>query len=267
MKIKTLLVFAAIAVVPLPAQLASPNSTGAAIGHIHLNVRDIDEHQRFWTQLGGTPTNNEKLVMMQFPGIYIILRKQDSTGGTAGSRMNHFGLHVKNFDESIARWKAAGLKIEAGNTPKQAFVTAPDDIRVEIIENPSIPGPVAMHHIRLWVPDPVAAQSWYIKNFGAVAGKRNNLDTANVPGAEIAFTKNTMDLAPTKGRSVDHIGFEVTNIEQFTKKLEAAGIPLETSLRNSQNAPKLRIAYILDPWGTYIELTQGLPPTPQSASR
>jgi catechol 2,3-dioxygenase-like lactoylglutathione lyase family enzyme len=267
MMIKTILTLLVFALAPLPAQLAPPNSTGDAIGHIHLNVRDIVAHQRFWTEVGGTPVNNGKLVMMQFPGIYIILRQQDSTGGTVGSRVNHFGFHVKNIDESLAKWRAAGLKIETGNNPKQAFLAAPDDIRVEIIEDASIPAPVAMHHIHLWLPDPLAAQAWYVKNFGAVAGKRGQNDTANVPGAEIAFTKNDTALAPTKGRSVDHIGFEVRNIDQFVKKLEAAGIPIETQVRASANAPSLRIAYILDPWGTYIELTQGLTPAPQSASR
>ena len=267
MMTKTIFALAVFAVAPLPAQLAAPNSAGDAIGHIHLNVRDIGVHQRFWTEVGGTPVTNGKLVMMQFPGIYIILRQQDSTGGTVGSRVNHFGFHVKNIDESLAKWRAAGLKIETGNNPKQAFLAAPDDIRVEIIEDASIPTPVAMHHIHLWLPDPLAAQAWYVKNFGAVAGKRGQNDTANVPGAEIAFTKNDTALAPTKGRSVDHIGFEVRNIDQFVKKLEAAGIPIETQIRASANAPNLRIAYILDPWGTYIELTQGLTPAPQSASR
>jgi catechol 2,3-dioxygenase-like lactoylglutathione lyase family enzyme len=268
MNIKTVFALAVFAVTSLPAQLASPNSTGAAIGHIHLNVQDIAAQQRFWTQVGGTPVNNEKLVMMQFPGIYVVLRKQDSTGGTVGSRVNHVGLHVKNIDEWVPKWKAAGLKIENGNNPKQLFLTAPDDVRVEIIEDASIATPVAMHHIHEYVADPAAAQAWYIKNFGAVAGKRNNLDTANVPGAEITFTKNEMPQAPTKGRSLDHIGFEVKNLDQFVKKLEGAGIPLETSIRTSQNASKLRIAYIVDPWGTYIELTEGLPPSPaQSASR
>ena len=264
---KSLFALAVLAVAPLPAQLVAPNSAGDAIGHIHLNVRDIEAHQHFWTEVGGTSVNNEKLVMMQFPGIYIILRKQDSTGGTVGSRVNHFGFHVKNFDESIARWKAAGLKIEMGNNPKQAFLTAPDDIRVEILEDPSISTPIAMHHIHLFVPDGQAAQAWYVKNFGALAGKRNNFETANVPGAEIAFNKTDMPLAPTKGRSVDHIGFEVKNIDEFVHRLEGAGIPIETSIRNSANASHLRIAYILDPWGTYIELTQGLTPVPQSASR
>jgi len=255
-----LFALAVFAVAPLPAQLVAPNSTGDAIGHIHLNVRDIEAHQRFWTQVGGTPVNNEKLLMVQFPGIYIILRKQDSTGGTVGSRVNHFGFHVKNMDESLAKWKAGGLKIENGNNPKQVFLAAPDDIRVEIIEDASITTPIAMHHIHLFVPDSSAAQAWYIKNFGAVAGKRGNFDTANVPGAEIAFTKNDMPLAATKGRSVDHIGFEVKNIDQFVKKLEAAGIPIETQIRTSANASKLRIAYVMDPWGTYIELTENLAP-------
>jgi len=77
-----------------------------------------------------------------------------------------------------------------------------------------------------------------------------------------------MPQAPTKGRSVDHIGFEVKNIDQFVKTLEAAGIHTEAAIRTSANASKLRIAYITDPWGTYIELTEGLtPPAAQSASR
>jgi catechol 2,3-dioxygenase-like lactoylglutathione lyase family enzyme len=268
MSIKSLFALAVFAVVPLPAQLASPNSAGAAIGHVHLNVRDIDAQERFWTQVGGMPVNNEKLLMMKFPGIYVILRKQDSTGGTVGSVVNHFGLHVKNLDEWLPKWKAAGLTIEPGNRPTQFYLIGPDDVKVEIIEDASIATPVAMHHIHLFVPDQLAAQSWYVKNFGAVAGERGQFKTATVPGAELTFTKSDMPQAPTKGRSVDHIGFEVKNIDEFVKKLDAAGIKTEAAIRTSANASQLRIAYITDPWGTYIELTEGLAPaTVPSASR
>jgi len=268
MSIKSLVALAVISIAPLAAQLASPNSTGDAIGHVHLNVKDIDAQQRFWTQLGGISVNNEKLQMMQFPGIFVVLRKQDSTGGTVGSVINHFGLHIKNLNDFMPKWKAAGIPIEPGNNPKQMFLTGPDDVRVEIIEDSTITTPVAMHHIHMFLPDPLAAQAWYGKNFGAIAGKRGMFDTATVPGAEFTFTKNDMPQAPTKGRSVDHIGFEVKNIDQFVKTLEAAGIHTEAPIRNSANAAKLRIAYITDPWGTYIELTEGLtPPAAQSASR
>jgi catechol 2,3-dioxygenase-like lactoylglutathione lyase family enzyme len=268
MSIRTLLALAIIAAAPLPAQLASPNSTGAAIGHVHLNVTDIDAHKRFWTQLGGVPITNDKLVMMQFPGIYVILRKQESTGGTVGSNINHFGFHVKNMDDWTPKWKAAGLTIEPGNNPKQLFLTAPDNVRVEIIEDATISTPVAMHHIHMFVTDPKEVQTWYVKHFGAVAGKRNAFDTANVPGTELTLGKQDKAQEPTKGRSLDHIGFEVKNLDQFTKTLQADGIMLEApGVRASANAPNLRIAYIFDPWGTYIELTEGLTPKSTRASR
>src|ERR1700676_511036 len=135
MRLLSLVTLAAFTIGPLPAQLAPPNATGAAIAHVHINARDIDAQERFWKQLGGKPMNNEKLRMVQFPGIYIVLRQQNPTGGTAGSVLNHFGFHVKNINESMAKWKAAGITIEPpGNNP---MLVAPDDIRVEIIGHAS----------------------------------------------------------------------------------------------------------------------------------
>ena len=61
----------------------------------------------------------------------------------------------------------------------------------------------------------------------------------------------------TQGRVVDHIGFEVKNLEAFTKQLEAQGIKLTSPYRPAP-ALGLHIAFITDPWGTYIELTEGL---------
>ena len=61
----------------------------------------------------------------------------------------------------------------------------------------------------------------------------------------------------TTGRAIDHIGFEVKNLEAFTKKLEAQGIKLD---RPYTKVPQLgiAIAFMKDPWGTNIEMTEGL---------
>src|SRR6266446_7387061 len=119
MRKQLLLTLTLIVLVAVPAfsQLAPPNSAGAAIGHIHLNANDVEIQKKFWTDVGGKIINREKLVMVQFPGIYVLLRKQDNTGGTVGSVLNHFGLYVKNSEEAQAKWKAAGLTWEKGNTP------------------------------------------------------------------------------------------------------------------------------------------------------
>ena len=58
----------------------------------------------------------------------------------------------------------------------------------------------------------------------------------------------------TKGRALDHIGFDVNNLEAFCKKLQAAGIKLDRPY--SKNANGVGLAFIYDPWGTYIELNE-----------
>jgi len=61
----------------------------------------------------------------------------------------------------------------------------------------------------------------------------------------------------TSGRAMDHIGFEVKGLEAFLKSLEAQGVKVTTPYR-SVPALNLAIAFINDPWGTSIELTEGL---------
>ena len=270
MKSQPSLAFAAIvaglvlAATPASAQLVAPNASGVAIGHVHINATDVDAQSRFWTTVGGKVVQREKLTMVQFPGVYVMLRKQDPTGGTVGSTMNHFGFFVRDFAGSLAKWKAAGLTWEAVNNPQvgQGFLTGPDNVRIEIYENKSIATPMQMHHVHLMVPDPLQAQKWYGEHFGATPGKRGQFDVANVPGTEITLGKTDMPQAPTKGRSVDHMGFEVKNIDAFVAKLQAAGIKTDAAIRNSTNASGLRIVFVTDPWGTEIEITEGLTATP-----
>ncbi len=268
MKTRLLLVLTTFAIAtPAFAQLATPNATGAALGHIHINATDVDAQTRFWTTVGGQIVQREKLTMVQIPGVYILLRKQDPTGGTNGSVLNHFGLYVKDFAASSAKWKAAGLTWEPNKDPKvaQGFLTGPDGVRIEIYGNDALTTPMAMHHIHLMVSDPAAAQKWYGANFGATPGKRLTFETATVPGTELALGKADGALVPTKGRSVDHIGFEVKNIDAFVAKLQAAGIKTDAAIRNSTNASGLRIVFVTDPWGTEIEITEGLATTPISS--
>ena len=266
-KMRILSAFAVLSSVAAFGQLASPNAAGVAMGHMHINASDMDAQKKFWTEVGGTIVQREKITMVQFPNVYVLLRKQDYTGGSVGSAINHFGLYVKDFDGNVAKWRTNGLAWEVGNNKGQGFLTGPDGVRVEIFEKKDLPTPIAMHHVHLFVTDPKAAQAWYVEHFGAVAGKRGMFDTANVPGAEITLGKADALQAPSKGRSVDHMGFEVKGIDAFVAKLKAAGIKTDMDIRNSANASGLRIVYVTDPWGTEIEITEGLGTPVTSASR
>jgi catechol 2,3-dioxygenase-like lactoylglutathione lyase family enzyme len=265
---KTMMLVLGLAALLLPAvsraQLAGPNDTGVSMGHVHLFVQDVEAAKKFWIAVGATPSKFGPNEVMKFPGVLILVRKGEPAGGTVGSVINHIGFHVPNTPEALAKWKAAGLKTELGNNPGQCFLFTPDDLtRVEILEDKTLTVPIAFHHVHFFVPDSggntsvTEIQSWYAKTFGAKPGKRAQFEAADLPGVNLTFTKSDTPTVPTKGRMLDHIGFEITNLEAFCKKAEAGGMKFDLPFTKR---PELGItmAYITDPWGTYIELTEGL---------
>src|SRR5690349_9167520 len=103
MKIGVLFLFTIACLAPAQAQLKSPNEAGVAMGHWHFAVHNIEEQQKFWKTLGGVPVQNGRLQLIQFPGVFVMLRQAEPTGGTAGSVVNHVGFYVKDLKGSKAR--------------------------------------------------------------------------------------------------------------------------------------------------------------------
>jgi catechol 2,3-dioxygenase-like lactoylglutathione lyase family enzyme len=117
--------------------------------------------------------------------------------------------------------------------------------------------PVRHHHVHFASDQVDAMRDWYAKNFAAVPGMRAKFKAADLPGVNLSWNPAEKPTLPTKGRALDHIGFEVRNIEEFCRKLEAAGIKLEMPVTKRPDLG-LTIAFLVDPYGTRLELTEGL---------
>ena len=76
------------------------------------------------------------------------------------------------------------------------------------------------------------------------AGLRNNALVADIPGVQLRFTKADTAQASTKGRILDHIGFDVKDLKAFIKTLEANNIKLDRPY--SVNDSGVGIAFITD---------------------
>jgi catechol 2,3-dioxygenase-like lactoylglutathione lyase family enzyme len=264
----TFLAVAVLWVTPALAQLAERNQVGLTMGHVHLAVRDVDAHKQFWTSvMGGTLVKNGPVELIKFPGVFVMLRRAEAPESPNGSIVNHFGFIVRDMPAALARWKAAGVKIEPTENPNEVYVHAPDGVRVEVYGEPALPTDVSMNHIHFNAPDIPAIKTWYVKAFGANPGRRpcvaclskpRMIEAGDLPGVNLSFSPGTKPM-PSKGRSLDHIGFDVADLEGFVKDLEAKGIKIEAPIRQVPNT-KLKYAFLTDPWGTYIELTEGLAP-------
>jgi catechol 2,3-dioxygenase-like lactoylglutathione lyase family enzyme len=253
---------------PAAGQLTAPNAAGVSLGHIHLYVSDIAAQQKFWATMGGIPVANQRLEMIQFPGVFILLRRGDTKGGTVGSIVNHLGFVWKDLTAAKAKWHAAGYAIEPGQDPNHGYILGPDGIRLEFSGDPSLQAPVTINHLHLYPRDVPAMQAWYAKVLGGVAGgcargrAPDGADCVEVAGVSLAMSKSDATLAPTAGRSLDHIGFEVKNLPEFLERMEAEGVTITQGLTPSNFVSTMRVAFIADPWGTKMEITEGLAPQP-----
>jgi catechol 2,3-dioxygenase-like lactoylglutathione lyase family enzyme len=256
-----LLFASALAASPAAAQPAPFNEAGVTMGHWHIVSKDVEVNKKLFLGMGAKMFMVGGNPLMMFPGVYINLNlgNEKGEGGTQGSVVNHVGFIVNNVQEQVAKWKAAGVPVLPGtnNRPDQAFVVTPDGVRIEILEDKTQSEPVKNEHVHFFLPEAeiAKAQAWYAKTFGGQVGTRNNAPVVNgIPGVQLRFAKADTAQAPTRGRVLDHIGFDVKDHAAFVKKIEAEGIKLDEPVRKTPTGTTL--TYITDPWGTRIEIIE-----------
>jgi catechol 2,3-dioxygenase-like lactoylglutathione lyase family enzyme len=239
------------------AQLAPPGGSGVSMGHVHLYSRDPQAQRIFWVGvLGAQESKLGDMPVFKLPGALVIVSKTEPTAGTGGSIVNHVAVKVRDLHATLAKVEAAHIAI-VSQTPPQAMLLTADDVRVELTEDASLAQPVVFHHIHFYTPNVDEMKKWYVTTFGATPGKRGRFEAADLPGVNLTFAPAPEAVLGTKGRSLDHIGFEVRGLEAFTKKLEAGGTKLDVTYRKVPSWG-IAIAFLTDPWGTSIELTEGL---------
>jgi len=270
----TLVVLAPVSIAS--AQLLVAKDGPVVYGHHHLNTTNMDAQRKFFVDtLGGTVVKIGTREIVRFPNVLIFFNPmQAPTGGTRGTTVNHIGFSVPDLRPVIDKIKANGFQMItksevaptvevkddiAANSPTTsiAFALAPDDLKVELVQVKAQTIPITLHHVHFFGQQNAEMRDWYAKTFGAKPRDGAAFVSADLPGVALNFTKSPDPTIGTQGRAVDHVGFEVKNLEEFTKKLEASGIKLERPYTKVA-ALNIAIAFIKDPWGTYIELTEGL---------
>jgi catechol 2,3-dioxygenase-like lactoylglutathione lyase family enzyme len=271
--------------------LANPSAARAQIlvgkdgpvvyGHHHLNTTDMAAQKKFFIDtLGGqlVKFGQNQQEIIKFPNVLIFFRPmQAPTGGTIGTTVNHIGFSVPNLRPVVEKIKANGFKMitsdsvaatvkvtddiaAASPTTNIAFALGPENTKVEFVEVKTQTAPIQLHHIHFFGQQNQEMRAWYEKTFGAkdvTPAPGAAFVQAQLPGVALNFTPSPTPTVGTTGRALDHIGFEIKNLEAFTKKLEADGIKLDRPYTKVA-ALGIAIAFIKDPWGTNIEMTEGL---------
>ena len=244
------------------------------MGHLHYVVADVAAERDFWVRLGGTAGSSAEGEHVQMPGFLVLLG--DGMPAQGPSLVEHVAFRVA----SLAAVEARGFEIELVEAyPGIASIRTPGGNRIELFEegtatnvgfepeyadtvaerhNRPLAGALDSHHLHFYLPEEQveAARDWYVARFGAVPGMRWRYLAADLPGMNLNFSAATGPQSPTRGRSLDYIGFEITGLEEFCRELESAGVVFDLPYRRVSST--LAVATLTDPWGTTIELSEGI---------
>jgi len=270
------------------AQLVSHPDARVRVGHYHLNVTSLEAHKKFWVDtLGGVPMTFGTIDVVKFPDALIFLRVQTPAGPTRGTAFDHIGFAVRNVPAMAMKLAAAGYQETTGREPAPsapaqrasasgtsavygqiAYFVGPDGAKIELVTAAEANAPaIVAHHIHFINKQYVEMQRWYMEVFDATLrpGQTAFFIGADLPGVGYSLNffrwegDQSITHVPTAGRVVDHVGFEVKNLEEFCRGLAARGITFTRAYnRKTAEMNGIATAMLVDPWGVSIELTEGL---------
>ncbi len=160
-----------------------------------------------------------------------------------------------------------------------AYVDGPDHALIELNTSRNH----NFGHVHMFSADPVAAGEWYAKHFGYKVrlqkDARSYRDTQIAPAAFVTANhvsiiiypveylttsgyapfKGRTELASTRGRVIDHLGFAVDNLDEAVAHMKAAGVKVTAQ---PVTRGQIKFAFIEGPDRVGIELIEDHSPQP-----
>ena len=254
---------AVLAASSVQAQLAAPNDAGVSFSHVHLTVTDIELHKRLWTDLfDGVVAEKAGYVVIRVPGTLVFLRDREPTAPSHGTAMDHFALRVHDLGAILHQWRSLGYGVDeessAAESLARAYITLPDGIRLELVEAPGLSVKAEMDHVHFYTPQYRELMAWYVDLFGAIAQDSSTTEmTASVPGSDLRFRHVDEERMPTDSTAIDHVGFEIDDMDAFAEMLRGKGIEFVFGPVHIESLD-IEIAFFLDPSGVLVEISEGL---------
>jgi catechol 2,3-dioxygenase-like lactoylglutathione lyase family enzyme len=271
------------------------NKAAAHFHHLHLNATDPARAIDFFTsrfdceraRFGG------KLEAVWAQKSWLLFdRAKSAPAWEPVSAIWHLGWGAENMRAEYERQIALGTRFfepltdisDLAGLPNffYAYVEGPDRALIELNTAPHH----RFGHLHLFSADPVAAASWYVGHFGARPLTNLQHASAREPrfykGYQVGPSASLMmdnvnviifpqqfaerfyarywagreGLAPTKGRTVDHVAFSVDDLNEALRRLEAAGVRVADAPRRIPGT-RVKSAFIEGPDRVRVEVVEG----------
>ena len=216
-------------------------AVAAGVDFVQLAVPSPIEAVRWYTQYMECEPSERQADAANCHGVEIVFGAASTLGGSAGTGVDHIGFSFPDLEARMSELEAVGVggagvrlqRFEDGSTFRDvpglfkiAFIFDPWGTRIELAEDPDYLG---FHHIHLSSADPAATLAWYQDVLGGVPailkGQFNGLLFDDV---WLLVSQHEGGVpAPTAGRTLDHLGFVVTDMDEAAADMRERQVVFE----------------------------------------
>ena len=233
--------------------------------HVHMRVPDTAEAAA-WRQaflLGEVVDRGPGQAVLHRNGMVMTMVADGATPRSEGGVIDHFGIAVEDVAATVARAREMGAQIrtepQVGVTASTiAFIEDPWGTRMELLEDPVYTG---VNHVHMMANDPDGVHAWFLDVFGGEdipARGKGQFHTILYGDLWVHISRPATGVpAPSRFRSIDHIGFRVPSLEAFAELVEASGY-MPYLVR--PNPPGSGVLFFEGPEGIHFEITEGVAP-------
>ncbi len=217
----------AIALVVLPGFAVAQSFT-----HVHLRTPDPAAAAEWYhTLVGGELRLSAGDMGSVRQGHGSISTMLDDAGAesSSGSVFDHFGIAVTDVPAMVEKARVMGAQVISEPHPgftgiTIAMIQDPWGTNVELLEDPDYTG---IQHVHLVAEDAEALRDWFLEVFGGDYDPERGggrIDAIRYDGIWVYLSEaREGSTVPSRGRSLDHIGFSVTDMDATVATIEASG--------------------------------------------
>ncbi len=234
-------------------------ATGETWDHVHLTVSDTAAAAQWYAKhFDGEVTKSGPYDAVWFGSNLVKFKGGDAEVlGNAGSAVDHIAFSVEDVTAKADALREDGAKVGAPNrkTKVVAIATDPWGTKLELLKDEDLLG---FHHIHLKSPNPAETVAWYATVFGGEAGSYKNvpnLKAIRYDDMYVIVQSAVREVAPTKDRSVDHLGWRFKDFDAIIERLRAMDVTFVVEPTTSGDH---KLAFILGPDGVKIEIVEAM---------
>ena len=243
--------------VVLCAGLGAGPAAGETWDHVHLTVSDTAAAAEWYAKhFDGEVTKSGPFDAVWFGSNLIKFRRGSAEVlGNAGSAVDHVAFSVEDVQATADALREDGAKVGAPNrkTKAVAIATDPWGTKLELLKDEDLLG---FHHIHLKSPYAAETVEWYTTIFGGEAGSYKNvpnLKAIRYDNMYVIVQSAVREVASTRGRSVDHLGWRFKDFDATIKRLKALDVKFVVEPTKSGYH---MIAFVEGPDGVKIEIVE-----------